>query len=282
MDIIGVIGLGQMGNGIVRVAAENGYKVVIYNHHPDKVEKTLEKLQNNWQKSVEKGKITLEKMHHNLNLVVPASGLDEFKEVDLVIESIAEDKKQKIELFQALDKICMDKAILVSNTSSISITELGSATNRPDRVAGMHFFNPVSAMKLVEIVKGTDTSDETMAKIKEAAIKLNKIPVETSDSPGFIVNRLVIQLCNEAVKAVEAGVAAPQDIDNAVKLGLNWPMGPFELIDMAGIDTHIKAAENLAAGLADNHYSSPELLCQMAKAGQLGKKSGRGFYEYNE
>jgi 3-hydroxyacyl-CoA dehydrogenase len=281
MDIIGVIGLGQMGSGIARVAAEQGYKVVIYNHNPDKVEKTLVKLQNSWQKSAEKGKITLEKMHHNLDLVVPASNLDEFRECDLVIESIVEDKIQKIGLLQALDKICMDKTILVSNTSSISITELGSATKRPDRVAGMHFFNPVSAMKLVEIVKGNDTSDETMANIKEAAIKLNKIPVETSDSPGFIVNRLVIQLCNEAVKAVEAGVAAPQEIDTAMKLGMNWPMGPFELIDMAGLDIHIKAAENLAAGLNDNHYTSPELLCRMTKAGHLGKKSGEGFYKYN-
>lgn len=282
MNKIGVIGLGQMGSGIARAAAENGYKVIIYNHNPDKIEKTFKKLQNSWQRSIEKGIITPEKMQQQLNMLVPASNLNEFRETDLIIEAIIEDKDQKKRLFQALDKICIDKTLFVSNTSSLSITELGSVTERPDRIAGMHFFNPVSVMKLIEIVKGFKTSDETIIKLKEAAVKLNKIPIVTNDTPGFIVNRLVIQLCNEAVKAVEAGVATPEDIDTAMKLGMNWPMGPFELIDTAGLDTHIKAAENLAAGLDDNHYACPELLRQMVNAHQLGKKSGKGFYKYNE
>lgn len=271
-----------MGTGIVQVAAENGYPVIIYNHNQYKSEKVVSRLQKKWQSDLEKGKITPEIMEKRLELIIPTNKLEDFKETDLVIEAIIEDINEKKKLFVVLDEICIDNTIFVSNTSSLPITEIASVTKRSDRVAGMHFFNPVPGMKLVEIIQGLNTSEETIETIKEVATRFNKVPVVTKDTPGFIVNRLVIQLCNEAVKAVEAGVASPEDIDTAMKLGMNWPMGPFELIDMAGLDLHINAADNLARELGDSHYACPRLVRQMVRANQLGRKNGKGFFKYQK
>lgn len=282
MNIIGVVGAGAMGSGIAQVAAEAGFSVKIYDVAPNAAEKALGKLQKSWQKAVDKEKITADIMNARVALVKVAANLADFKDCDLVVEAVAENLDVKKAVFSELDNVCEPKTILASNTSSLSITEIGAFTTRPDKVVGMHFFNPVPVMKLIEIIKSLTTSDETIAAVKEVADKMKKVGVIVNDTPGFIVNRLLVPLCNEAIKMLEAGVASPKDIDTAMKLGANWPMGPFELSDMVGLDVHIGATAGLARELNDNHYECARLGKQMYRAGQLGMKTGKGFYDYNK
>ncbi len=282
MTHIGVIGAGAMGSGIAQVIAEAGYNVTMFDVAPEACNKALNKLGSNWQKAVEKGKISAEERQKRIALVQAAQDLAEFKEFDLVIEAVAETIEIKKAVFTQLDEICSEKTLLVSNTSSLSITEIGAFTKRPAKVAGMHFFNPVPVMRLVEIVRGLSTSEDTIAEIKSFADKINKVGVVVNDTPGFIVNRLLVPLCNEAIKMLEAGVASPQDIDTAMKLGANWPMGPFELSDLVGLDVHIGATASLAKELNDSHYACARLARQMYRANHLGRKTGKGFYDYNK
>jgi 3-hydroxybutyryl-CoA dehydrogenase len=282
MSIIGVVGAGAMGSGIAQVAAEAGYNVKIYDVAPNAAEKALAKLQKAWQKAVDKEKITADVMNARVALVKVVGDLADFSDCDLVVEAVAESIEVKKAVFSKLDEVCEAKTILASNTSSLSITQIGAFTKRPDRVVGMHFFNPVPVMKLIEIIKSLTCSDETIAAVKEIADKMKKVAVIVNDTPGFIVNRLLVPLCNEAIKMLEAGVASPKDIDTAMKLGANWPMGPFELSDMVGLDVHIGATEGLATELNDSHYACARLGKQMYRAGQLGMKTGKGFYDYNK
>lgn len=282
MTNIGVVGAGAMGAGIAQVAAEVGYNVQIFDVAPNAAEKAIGKLQKAWQKAVDKEKISAEEMQKRVALVKVANDLADFKDCDLVVEAVAENIAVKKSVFTTLDEVCAAKTILVSNTSSLSITEIGAFTKRPDKVAGMHFFNPVPVMKLIEIIKSLTTSDETIAALTDVAAKMKKIGVVVNDTPGFIVNRLLVPLCNEAIKMVEAGVASPRDIDTAMKLGANWPMGPFELSDMVGLDVHIGATAGLARELNDSHYECARLGKQMYRANQLGMKTGKGFYDYNK
>lgn len=282
MTYIGVIGAGAMGSGIAQVAAEAGFSVKIYDVAPNAAEKAIGKLQKAWQKAVDKEKITADVMNGRVDLVTVAADLADFKGCDLVVEAVAENIDVKKAVFSKLDEVCDPKTILASNTSSLSITEIGSFTKRADKVVGMHFFNPVPVMKLIEIIKSLTTSDETIAAVKEIADKMKKVGVIVNDTPGFIVNRLLVPLCNEAIKMLEAGVATPKDIDTAMKLGANWPMGPFELSDMVGLDVHIGATAGLARELNSSHYACARLGTQMYRAGQLGIKTGKGFYDYNK
>lgn len=282
MNTIGVVGAGAMGSGIAQVAAEAGFNVKIYDVAPNAAEKAFAKLQKSWQKAVDKEKITADVMKDRVALVGIAADLADFKDCDLVVEAVAENLDVKNAVFSKLDEVCDPKTILASNTSSLSITEIGAFTKRPDKVVGMHFFNPVPVMKLIEIIKSLTTSDETIAAVKEVADKMKKVGVIVNDTPGFIVNRLLVPLCNEAIKMLEAGVASPKDIDTAMKLGANWPMGPFELSDMVGLDVHIGATAGLARELNDSHYECARLGKQMYRANQLGMKTGKGFYDYKK
>jgi 3-hydroxybutyryl-CoA dehydrogenase len=282
MKTIGIAGAGIMGSGIAQVAAESGYIVKLYDIVPTMLEKAIKNQQKSWQKAVDKGKISQEEMNQRSALVKPVSDLNEFQDVDLVIEAVAENLDIKKSLFSSLDEICNEKTIFASNTSSLSITEIASFTTRPGKVAGMHFFNPVPVMKLVEIIKGLNTSDETIAILQALAADMKKTAVVAKDTPGFIVNRLLVPLCNEAAKILEAGVASAQDIDTAMKLGANWPMGPFELSDLVGLDTHVGATTSLARELNDSHYDCARLVRQMVRANQLGMKTGKGFYDYKK
>lgn len=282
MKNIGVVGAGAMGAGIAQVAAEAGYSVKIFDVAPNAAEKAIGKLQKAWQKAVDKAKITAEEMQNRAALVKAANDLADLKDCDLVVEAVAENINVKKSVFTTLDEVCDPKTILASNTSSLSITEIGAFTKRPDKVVGMHFFNPVPVMKLIEIIKSLTTADETIEAVKEVADKMKKVGVVVNDTPGFIVNRLLVPLCNEAIKMLEAGVASPKDIDTAMKLGANWPMGPFELSDMVGLDVHIGATAGLAKELNDNHYECARLGRQMYRANQLGMKTGKGFYDYNK
>jgi len=282
MKNIGVVGAGAMGAGIAQVAAEAGYSVKIFDVAPNAAEKAIGKLQKAWQKAVDKAKITPEEMQNRAALVKAANDLADLKDCDLVVEAVAENINVKKSVFTTLDEVCDPKTILASNTSSLSIIEIGAFTKRPDKVVGMHFFNPVPVMKLIEIIKSLTTADETIEAVKEVADKMKKVGVVVNDTPGFIVNRLLVPLCNEAIKMLEAGVASPKDIDTAMKLGANWPMGPFELSDMVGLDVHIGATAGLAKELNDDHYECARLGRQMYRANQLGMKTGKGFYDYNK
>jgi 3-hydroxybutyryl-CoA dehydrogenase len=279
---IGIVGAGIMGAGIAQVAAEAGYEVKIFDVAPNMLDKAVKNLQKAWQKAVDKEKINQEEMDKRVALVQAISDMADFKDCDLVIEAIAENLAAKKSVFTTLDEVCAEKTIFASNTSSLSITEIASFTKRPDRVAGMHFFNPVPIMKLIEIINGLTTSVETIAALKEVAVNLKKVPVVAKDTPGFIVNRLLVPLCNEAAKVLEAGVATAEDIDTAMKLGANMPMGPLALSDMVGLDTHVGATDGLERELKDSHYGCARLIRQMVRANHLGMKTGKGFYDYNK
>lgn len=282
MKNIGVIGAGTMGAGIAQVAAEAGYNVKIFDVVANAAEKAVGKLQKAWQKAVDKEKISQGDMDKRIALVQVVNDMADLKDCDLVCEAVAESVEVKRAVFSQLDEICDAKTILASNTSTLSITQIGSFTQRPDKVVGMHFFNPVPVMKLIEIIKSLTASDETIAAVQDVADKMGKVGVVVNDTPGFIVNRLLVPLCNEAIKMLEAGVATPKDIDTAMKLGANWPMGPFELSDMVGLDVHMGATAGLASELNDSHYAAARLAKQMFRAGQLGMKTGKGFYDYKK
>jgi len=281
IQTIGVVGAGSMGTGIANLAAINGFNVVLRDIEESFLEGALRRMSKFMDKSVARGKMTEEQKQEALGRIQTTTSLEDFKDVDIVIEAVLEDLTLKKEVFSALDKIVRDGVILTTNTSSMSITEIAAVTNRPELVAGMHFFNPAQIMKLVEVVRGFKTSDETVQELKALSKRLSKEPVEVKkDSPGFIVNRIMLPQFIEAIRLVQEGVASYEDIDKAVKLGLNYPMGPFELQDFAGVDIGYHVMNYFKEEFSENYYAPPLLLKQIVKSGRLGKKTGAGFYDY--
>jgi 3-hydroxybutyryl-CoA dehydrogenase len=275
-----VIGAGQMGGGIAQVMAAAGRRVYLSDADPAATARRLEFIDRLLSKDVAKGKITAEQRTATLANLVPVTGLAEAAECDLVVEAIIESLDAKAALFSELDSICPERTILASNTSSLPITEIAAVTRRPDRVIGMHFMNPVPVMKLVEIIRGLATAPETVAAIRQEAIDLGKEPIEARDVPGFVSNRVLMPMINEAVYCLYEGVASIEDIDTVMRLGMNHPMGPLTLADFIGLDTCLYIMEVLYQGFSDSKYRPCPLLRQYVNAGWLGKKSGRGFYTY--
>ncbi len=276
---IGVVGAGAMGTGIAHVAAMSGYEVVLRDIDISFVERSIKNMDKFMARSVEKGKMTEEQRQATLSRVKGTVTLDEFAEADFVIEAVLEEIDLKKEVFQALDKICRPETILATNTSSMSITAIAASTGKPDKVCGIHFFNPAQIMRLVEVIRGLQSSDETIAAALELAKSFGKTPIEIKkDSPGFVVNRIMIVGNVVAALLFEEGVASKEDIDTAVKLGLNYPMGPFELMDFTGVDINYNVMEYLANEFRDNRYAAPRIVKQLVRAGRLGKKTGGGFF----
>jgi 3-hydroxybutyryl-CoA dehydrogenase len=275
-----VIGAGQMGSGIAQVAAQAGLQVTLADASPDLARKGLEKIGAGLAKLVEKGKITGEARTDILSRIQPADGLQACAKADFAVEAVVENEGVKRELFQKLDGTLAPHAIIASNTSSISITKLAASTKRPEQFIGMHFMNPPPVMALIEIIRGLQTSEATYAATAALAKRFGKTTVVSKDMPGFIVNRVLIPMLNEACFALAEGLASPEDIDTAVKLGLNHPMGPLTLADFIGLDTCLFIAEVLHRGLGEDKYRPAPLLRQYVDAGWMGKKSGRGFYKY--
>lgn len=280
--VVGVLGAGSMGNGIAQVAAQTGYEVVMRDIEDRFVENGLKAIEKFLAKSVEKGKMTEGQKKDVLGRIKGTTKMEDLTGVDFVIEAVLEDLELKKNVFKQLDELTRSDVILTTNTSSMSVTEIAMSTKRPDKVAGMHFFNPAPLMRLVEVIRGYDTSDEAIRIIMEMTRKMGKEPVEVKkDTPGFIVNRLMMPHMIEAIKMAEEGVASIEDIDKAIKLGLNYPMGPFELMDLTGIDIALHVTEYLYKELnKESKWSAPTLLRSMIRAGKLGKKTKAGWYKY--
>ncbi len=278
---IGVLGAGQMGGGIAQVAAGAGYDVVLVDASQELAEKGKSKIAAVLGKLVDKGKIKAEDKDALVSRITTAGSPNDFKACDLVVEAATENVDLKLKLFRGCDEAMKENAILASNTSSISLTKLAASTKRPDRVIGMHFMNPPPLMKLVEIVRATQTSNDTYKLVKEAAEKMGKTCTTSNDAPGFLVNRILIPMLCEACFALQEGVGSPEDIDTGAKLGLNHPMGPLELSDLIGLDTVLAIADVLHRDIGDDKYRAPTMLRNLVAAGWLGKKAGRGFYEYD-
>lgn len=279
---IGVIGAGQMGAGIAQVAAQAGYDVVLRDLEAAFLERGLNTIRRSLGKLLEKGKLDQSAHDAALGRLTTTVHLADLNDCDLIVEAIVEDEPTKLGLFRELDQIARPGAILASNTSSIPITRLASATRRPERFIGMHFMNPVPLMELVEVIRGHLTDDATTQAVLEAARRMGKTPVEVNDYPGFVSNRILLPMLNEAVQCVMEGVATPEAIDQVMKLGMNHPMGPLTLADFIGLDTCLSIMEVLHRGLGDDKYRPSPLLRKMVQAGLLGRKSGRGFYRYDE
>jgi 3-hydroxybutyryl-CoA dehydrogenase len=281
---IGVLGAGTMGNGIAQVAAQSGYDVVMRDIEDKFVEKGLKNIDKFLAKSVEKGKITAEAKAEVLGKIKGTTKMEDLKDVDYVVEVVFEEMELKKKMFAELDELTRKDVIIATNTSSMSITEIANATKRQDKVCGMHFFNPVPLMRLVEVIRGYYTSDETIAVSLDLARKLKKEPIEVKkDIPCFVVNRLMMPHFIEAMWLLQEGIASPEDIDKAAKLGLNYPMGPFELMDLTGIDIAYHVAEYLHKEMnKELKWVSPRILKDMIKANRLGMKTGAGWYDYNK
>jgi len=279
MKTIMVIGAGQMGGGIAQVAAQAGYAVILNDIKEEFVMRGFGIIQKNLNRSVEKGKLTVEDKESILARITKSTSLQDAVAADLVIEAAVENMAIKAQIFSQLDVICPKHTILATNTSSLPITEIGAFTKRPDRVIGMHFMNPVPVMQLVEVIRGLVTSDEVYKTIEALSIDLGKTPVEVNDAPGFVANRILIPMLNEAVRTLYRGIASVEAIDNVMKLGMNHPMGPLALADLIGLDTVLAIMETLHDNLGESYRPCP-LLRKYVKAGWLGRKSGRGFYIY--
>lgn len=279
---VGVLGAGSMGNGIAQVAAQSGCQVIMRDIEDRFVENGLKAIEKFLAKSVEKGKTTEDQKKTVLSRIKGTTRMEDLKDVDFVIEAVFEDLELKKNVFKTLDEVTRPQVILTTNTSSMSVTEIAMATKRPERVAGMHFFNPAPLMKLVEVIRGYYTNDETTQAVMEMSRKMGKEPVEVKkDTPGFIVNRIMIPHFLEAIRMAEEGIATVEDIDKAIKLGLNYPMGPFELMDLTGIDIAQHVTEYLYKELnKESKWSTPTLLRSMIRAGKLGRKTKGGWYKY--
>lgn len=281
IQIIGVLGAGQMGSGIAQVASASGWTVRLADASVELAEKSKAKIAAGLKKLVEKAKLAEPDAAATLARIVPVGSIADLADCDLVVEAVTEHVETKLELFRKLDAAVKPGAILASNTSSISITRIAAVTKRPERVLGLHFFNPVPVMKLVEVIRALQTSDATYETARGVVAKLNKTSVTAKDSPGFLVNRILIPLLNEAVFTLEQGLGTPEDIDQAAKLGLNHPMGPLELSDFIGLDTVLAIADVLHREFGDDKYRAPVLLRNYVAAGWVGRKAGRGFYRYD-
>lgn len=279
---IGVLGAGQMGGGIAQVAAAAGIEVKFADIDLAAAQKGKAKIEKSLTRLVDKGKIEAAQRDATLERICPVADVGDFSGVDLAVEAVTENVELKLKLFARLDEVCSDSAILASNTSSISITKIAAVTSRPHKVVGMHFMNPVPIMKLVEVIRGIATDDATYQSTVDMAERLGKTVVTSNDAPGFLVNRILIPLINEACFALQEGVGSAKDIDTGAKLGLNHPMGPLELADLIGLDTCLAIAEVLHRDLGDDKYRPATILRNHVAAGWLGRKSGRGFYDYSK
>ena len=278
---VGVIGSGTMGAGIVQVLAQHGHEVVMNARHQESVDKGIAKVEKSLAKLVAKEKIAAEDKDATMALITGTTDIAGVKDADLIIEAAAENMDAKKALFKELDELVGPDCILASNTSSLSITEIAMATSRPDKVVGMHFFNPVPAMKLVEIINGLLTSEETNKTVTDLAAERGKSPVQVKEAPGFVVNRILIPEINEAIEILNEGIASAEDIDTAMKLGCNHPMGPLALGDLIGLDVCLAIMNTLYTEFGDSKYRPSILLKKMVRAGKLGMKTGAGFYDYS-
>lgn len=280
MQKIMVIGAGQMGSGIAQVIAQAGFQVLLHDLKDEFINRGIQTISKNLTRQVEKGKLSEEEKDQALLRIQTTTDYADAQGTDMVIEAAIENMEVKKNMFRRLDDLTPEHAILATNTSSLPITEIAAVTKRADKVIGMHFMNPVPVMKLVEIIRGLATSDEVFQTVYDLAKQLNKIPVEVNDFPGFVSNRVLMPMINEAVYTVYEGVASPESVDNVMKLGMNHPMGPLQLADFIGLDTCLSIMETLHQGFGDDKYRPCPLLRKYVKAGWLGKKTGRGFYTY--
>ncbi|WP_029100415.1 3-hydroxybutyryl-CoA dehydrogenase [Brevibacillus thermoruber] len=281
MQTIMVVGAGQMGSGIAQVATQAGFRVILNDIQREFVDRGRRTIENNLSRSVEKGKMSAEDKEAVLSRLTLSVDLADGRDADFVVEAVTENMDVKAEIFRKLDGICPAHTVLASNTSSLPITEIAAVTKRPEKVIGMHFMNPVPVMKLVEIIRGLQTADEVYQLTEDLAKQMGKVPVSVNDFPGFVSNRVLMPMINEAIYCVYEGVAEPEAIDEVMKLGMNHPMGPLTLADFIGLDTCLYIMEVLYEGFGDSKYRPCPLLRKYVKAGWLGRKSGRGFYVYN-
>ena len=279
-EVIGVVGAGTMGNGIAQVAARAGYDVILHDVRDEFIQRGFAAIDKSLQRDVQKERLTAEEKQQIQGRIRPTTDFASFSDAAFVIEAVTENLAVKTDVFKTLDQITPADAILASNTSSISITKLGAATSRPDKVIGMHFMNPVPVMKLVEVIRGIATSDATYERVRTLSEKLDKIALDCQDSPGFVSNRVLMPMINEAIFTLYEGVATRESIDGIMKLGMNHPMGPLTLADFIGLDVCLAIMNVLHDGLGDPKYRPCPLLRRMVAAGHLGRKSGQGFYTY--